>query len=348
MKLSTCFLGTLTLTLNGFAAEQDYLCSQQAPTSDDIRFLYQYNLIESFLIYHKETNSYSTSEEGLATKANIQTKIGDEEFSLPSNQAINLIGIKLFTNLKLFYPLTYAEQHRLKRFDPFPEAFVPVDHLISAEANKPYVQIFKEKFLSAFSQSDVCLENMNKNCDIQREDRDKIERVLMDKSDDKSVLFIGFSQNYLSEGSGINYTKEGYRKSLFWSGWEERPDENHNAIKFCFCKTPELLTIYPELLEFFDYIFIGYATLEYIPTETLIDLTKMLKPEGRIVYPGLSNDYIRSRFINKLFNDGVAHFSFKLYRTEKGKDFEEIYNLTSFYPCTEVPFFLHKKVPCKH
>lgn len=274
MKLSTCFLGTLTLTLNAFAAEQDYLCPQQVPTPKDIRFLYQYNLIKSFLIYHKETNTYSTSEEGLATKANIQNKISDEEFSLPRNQAINLIGIKLFTNLKLFYPLTYAEQHRLKRFDPFPESFVPINHLISAEANKPYVQIFKEKFESAFFQPSICLKNANKNCDIQREDREKIERVLIDKSDDKSVLFIGFSQNDLSEGSGINYTKEGYRKSLFWSGWEERPGENHNAIKFCFCKTPELLTIYPELLEFFDYIFIGYATLEYIPTETLIDLTK--------------------------------------------------------------------------
>lgn len=344
MKLSTCFLGTLTLTLNAFAAEQDYLCAKQAPTQDDIRFLYQYNLIESFLIYHKETNTYSISEEGFATKVNILNKIGDEKFSIPQNQAVNLIGIKLFTNLKLFYPLTYAEQHHLKRYDPFPESFIPVNHLISLNVNKSYAQLFKEKFESAFFQPFICLKNANKNCDIQREDRDKIERVLMDKSDDKSVLFIGFSQNDLSEGSEINYTKEGYRKSLFWSGWEERPDENHNAIKFCFCKTSELLEIYPELLEFFDYIFIGYATLEYIPAENLIDLTKMLKPGGRIVYPGLTQYDIRSRFINKLFNNEVSPFSFELYKAQKEKDFEEIYNLTKFYPCTEVPFFLHKKV----
>ena len=345
MRLSTCFLGTLlTLTLNAFAAEQDYLCPQQAPTQKDIRFLYQYNLIESFLIYHKETNTYSTSEEGLAIKASILNKMDNEEFSLSRNQIINLIGIKLFTHLKLFYPLTYAEQHQLKRFDPFPEAFVPVNPLILLEVNKPFAQIFKEKFLPTFFKIDVCLKNSNQDCDIQREDREKIERVLMDKSTDKSILFIGFSQNNLSEGAGINYTKEGYRKSLFWSAWEKRPDENHNAIKFCFCKTPELLASYPDIQEFFDYIFIGYATLEYLPTETLIDLTRMLKTGGRIVYPGLANDDIRSRFINQLFNE-LTPASFELYMTNKEETyFKEIYDLTKFYPCNKSPFYLHKKL----
>lgn len=339
MKLYTCFLGTLTLILNVFADEEDYSCKEQEPTQEDMRFLYQYNLIGSFRTYNKETNTHSTSQEGLAIKENILKKISDKGYSsTPLKKPLNLIGLQL-ANSKLPLALFYAAHHQLEPFDPFPESFIPVNNLISLDKNKPYVEIFKEKFMPVFSQP-FCLDK----CDIQQADSDNIERVLSDKSDDKSILFIGFSKDSKEEGSEITFNKEGYRKSLFWSGWTKRPDTRHNAINFCFCKTPELLANYPELEQFFDYIFIGYATIEYIPTETLIDLTKMLKPGGRIVYPDGNSDSIRSRFINKLFNEGTE-YRFELYVSkEKVPDFEEIYDLTSFYPYNKLPLYLHKKL----
>ena len=174
-------------------------------------------------------------------------------------------------------------------------------------------------------------------CDILEADQEVIERVISGNLDDKTILFIGFDQNQPTEGSEIYFNTPGYTRSIFWSKWNKRPDQNHNAIKFCFCKINEFLEENPKLINFFDYIIIGCQTREYIAPDAWIALGSMLKSEGRIVYHNYGeriDEYCGyPAFLNKMLREHcIDGENFNLYKCNDKNEsiYQEISQLTLF------------------
>ena len=175
------------------------------------------------------------------------------------------------------------------------------------------------------------------NCDISEADQEVVERVIAGNPEDKAILFIGFDQNQPAEGSGIYFNTPGYTRSIFWSKWYNRPDPNHNAIKFCFCKINEFLETNSQLYGFFDYIIIGCQTREYIVPDVWLALGSMLKTEGRIVYSTYEkriDEYCGyPAFLNKMLrehSDGGENFNLYKCDDENEPVYQEIKNLTLF------------------
>ncbi|MDR2396980.1 MAG: hypothetical protein LBD69_03955, partial [Puniceicoccales bacterium] len=149
-----------------------------------------------------------------------------------------------------------------------PEEYLPVSGAI---AGKPFVQIFGECMRTASMGMIMrppynCQERTRKgeSCDITALDRSIVNRILHQPIGDKTVLFVGFDQTFNTEGGNIYADTPGYTRSLFLSAWENRPSEDYNQIKTCFCKMPRLLEMCPDMLNAFDYIIVGGQTREYV------------------------------------------------------------------------------------
>ena len=144
--------------------------------------------------------------------------------------------------------------------------------------NKTSKEIFEKIFLKTnnyFGYIRNDCSHSDQNCAISESDQEVVERIISENPKDKSVLFIGFDQNQPTEGSEIYFDTPGYTRSIFWSNWYDRPDKNHNSIKFCFCKINEFLEKNPKLINFFDYVIIGCQTREYITPDAWIALVAL-------------------------------------------------------------------------
>jgi hypothetical protein len=175
-------------------------------------------------------------------------------------------------------------------------------------------------------------EEQYEDCVFSEWDQAIIDRMMAGNPKDKAILFVGFDQGEPTEGSEIFYDTPGYSRSLFWSLWGERPDENHNAIKSCFCKINEILATTPQLLGFFDLIVIGGQTVEYVTSDVWVALGSMLKRGGRIVYPDISVDYFPP-FLNMMLAECCQKSKgFELYKCKSTLEpiYQEIKAFASF------------------
>ncbi len=206
--------------------------------------------------------------------------------------------------------------------------------------NKTSKEIFEKIFLNTNNYCGYIrahFRSTTQECNISESDRKIAKRVISGDPKDKAILFIGFDQNQPTEGSEIYADTPGYTRSIFWSNWNDRPEQNHNAIKFCFCKINEFLKTNPQFYSFFDYIIIGCQTREYITPDTWIALGSMLKKEGRIIYreygKTIDEYYGYPAFLNKMLREHcIEGKNFNLYKCgdETEPIYQEIKQLTSF------------------
>ena len=264
---------------------------------------------------------------------------------------------------RTFYPRYYASVNQFlaltnglstfvkKPLDPLPEGIVPV------YPNELQDKIDLEYFEKLSKGCDYLREDHIESCEISQTDKDFINRVLADRSEDKAILWVGFSQTKEDEGGNIDSNSEKYRKSLFWSGEDyagkDRPQDK-NTMRMCFCQSENLLEEFPTLENFFDYIIIGYATHEYVHHSTWLSFGKMLKEGGRIVYPA-KGEVLAPHFVfrNGLLRDNDQTYTYNLYSCDAKNTQEDVVNeindLASFYDknLCEIPnckFYWHKKV----
>ena len=238
--------------------------------------------------------------------------------------------------------------------EPLPSApFGGSLHGIKADNERISLDYFKTTSVN----SGYLKENHMNSCKIPQADKDSINRVLNDQSNDKAILWVGFSQTGPEyEGVNIGSNTEKYRKSLFWSGedWagKNRP-EGKNTMRMCFCQSENLLNAISGLKKFFDYIIIGDGTHEYVHPETWLSFGKMLKAGGRIIYPAYG-EQVAPHFVfrNGLLRDNDEAYTYNLYscNTENSQEdvVNEIKDLASFYGILRaIPnckLYWHKKV----
>jgi hypothetical protein len=211
--------------------------------------------------------------------------------------------------------------------------------------DKSFVQIFGECMRTAsmgmiMRDPEHCQARTRKgeSCDITEFDQSIVERVLRQPGGDPTVLFVGFDQTSPTEGGNIYAHTLGYARSLFLSAWEERPSSHHNQIKTCFCQMPRLLEMCPDMRNAFDYIIVGGQTREYVYPEAWVTFGRMLKPEGRLVYPTYSSspqhDLLFSLCLNRTLRENVAAegLSFELYECDNASEpvYQAIQQLSSF------------------
>lgn len=323
-----------------FSAEKDYLANAY-PSLTELRFVYQKSSLERFFPWDSEKCRFGESLEGKEFKQkllilnNLCPIAQQDNYLYPTSSIAISFFCKTFYHedfqsiLARDYLLNYVVRNNIQRNQALPEYFIPVDkEILNDLKNKSYPEIFSEKVASLYSTPLEC--SKEDTCSISEKDLLALKRVYNDESEDKAILFVGFSQSIPTEGSEITFDTPGYRKSLFWSKYEDQPDENHNSIKFCFCQAENFLSQYPEFEEFFDYIIIGGQTIQYIPKETWIQLGKMLKKNGRMVYPH-SDYFCWGPFINKLLISTLTQ-DFNLYMCDNPEEFifKEILNFASF------------------
>jgi len=333
----------LSLYLETIGKERDFICDA-FPSEKQMRYVYQKWLINEMFVYDTKENIYALSEKGKPVYENL-SQFATEFFKKTKpyfQPAISDLAIQysIFIDDTFGYRdkntgmfvLSYANQNNLSTRDPFPEVFFPVEEEIENDfCEKSTREIFENKIGKIFIRSLRC-EDQNEPCDFVEQDQAIIDRMVTGNPEDKAILFVGFDQGEPIEGSEIFYDTPGYTRSLFWSLWSERPDENHNAIKFCFCKTNEFLEANPQLYGFFDYIVIGGQTVEYITSDVWVTLGSMLKRGGRIVYPDISVDYFPP-FLNMMLAECCRKSKgFELYKCKSALEpvYQEIKQLTSF------------------
>lgn len=340
MRYLVCVLAFSAVSSSLFSEEKDYLIAQE-PSLEELRFVYQRNRLEQFFPWNKERHKHGESIEGKEFKQKLLLLNDALPISKQKNPPHPTSSIAIDFFCKTFYHkdfqsiiakdylLRYIVLNDIQRNQTLPEYFIPVNkEILNDLEDKPYCQIFSEKVAPMYLRPLEC--TSNNSCIISSQDKLSSERIIDDKSADKAILFVGFSQTRPTEGSKITFDTPGYRKSLFWSLWEDQSDIDHNGIKFCFCQTENFLSQYTEFENFFDYIIIGGQTIEYIPEETWIQLGKMLKKSGRMVYPHL-NYFFWGPFINKLLNSTLTE-NFNLHMCDNPEEpiFKEILNFASF------------------
>ncbi len=321
----------LSICLGAIGKERDFICDA-FPSEKQMRYVYQKWLINEMFSYDTKVNAYVLSEKGKPiyenlsqfatdffrkTKPCFQPAISDLaiQYSILIDDAVGHrdknTGILI---------LSYANQHNLATRDPFPEVFFPVDEEIEDDfCNKSGKEIFEDKIGNFFTRSLRC-KDQNEHCDFSELDLAIVDRIVTGNPNDKAILFIGFDQGEETEGSEIFYDTPGYTRSLFWSLWGERPDENHNSIKLCFCKINKFLEANPQLYGFFDSIIIGGQTVEYVTSDVWIALGSMLKRGGRIIYPDIYVDYFPP-FLNLMLSDCCQKSKgFELYKCKNASE----------------------------
>jgi hypothetical protein len=257
---------------------------------------------------------------------------------------------------------------------PMPDTIVPVEDEMEQDFlnDKSFMQIFGECMRTAsmgmiMREPEHCQERARegKSCNIEALDRSIVARVLRQPSGDKTVLFVGFDQTFNTEGGEIYADTPGYMRSLFLSAWENRPSSYHNQIKTCFCQMPRLLEACPDMRNAFDYIIVGGQTREYVYPEAWVAFGRMLKPEGRLVYPAYSSspqhDLLFSLCLNRTLMESVAEegFGFEPYRCDNASElvYREIQHLAgfndeptygSFCYAQSGTLFWHKKIVPSH
>ena len=213
-----------------------------------MRYVYQKWLVNEMFTYDNQKNAYVLSEKGKPIYENL-SQFATEFFKKTKpyfQPAISDLAIQYSIliddakgcrdkNTGMFI-LSYANQNNLLRGEPFPDVLFPVDEEIENDlCHKSSKEIFEDKIGSFFTRSLRC-KDQNEPCDFSELDLAIVDRIVTGNPNDKAILFIGFDQGEETEGSEIFYDTPGYTRSLFWSLWGERPDDDHNAIKFCFCK----------------------------------------------------------------------------------------------------------------
>jgi SAM-dependent methyltransferase len=314
-------LGIASCLKNICLGEEDkYKCREQLPSEDLVKFLYQMKLTNDMFTWtgeswHNTLNAFGSRMLG-ELNARIESHKQQNEssiYNLTEYKPFSLVIKNIIRTLRLcpqdvsikttIGNLLYLDFVLLKsKFTnmPIPEEYFPVSEAI---ANKPFIQIFGECMRTAsmgmMRTPSYCeeLAQGGKSCDITELDRSIVARVLHHPSDDKTVLFVGFSQTSPAEGGDIYTYTPGYTRSLFLSAWEARPSDDHNQIKTCFCQMPRLLETFPDMRNAFDYIIVGGQTYEYVYPEAWVTFGRMLKPGGRLVYA---------------FYDGIEFFNFTL------------------------------------
>jgi len=237
-----------------------------------------------------------------------------------------------------------------KPLDSLPEKFFPINEIIE----EYFSQQQHDKIAELCDIQPNGCSLPTDNTPISEEDKVVIDRVLSTKSQDKTILFVGFNQTNPIEGSEILFNTPGYTRTLFWGNWDHRPDENHNTIKMGFSEIEKLLENYKELYGYFDYIIVGMETDAYVPLNVWIRFGDMLKKKGRLVCQG-SSDYVTVHFwINKILNKSFQkNEMFNFYRCDDSNEeiFNEIRSLAFFdkkqhsncYAKADV-FLWHKKL----
>lgn len=250
----------------------------------------------------------------------------------------------------------YALKYNLGPSTPFPSELL---HVEGVPLTDSFADFYENYIQRIHLHSDWYYSTHT--CEDLPEDKFVIERVLQDKSEDKSILFVGFDATTPTEGSDIFFDTPSYRHSLFWSDFEKGTTTNHNRIKSCFCKSQALLEM--GLSNFFDYIIIGGQTIEYLNLETWKNLCHFLKEDGGIVYPEINWFYWGGEILNHLFNlssDDTCEFELQRHDNQNDPIFSEIKGLTKFNivpshgdfcygdPKLFRAFYLHKKIVRGH
>ena len=160
-------------------------------------------------------------------------------------------------------------------------------------------------------------------------EENNIRRIISDESSDKAILFVGFNQEIPANGSEIIYNTAEYRKSLFLNTWLNSLNENYNVMKIGHFE--QILTVFPQLENYFDYVIIEGQRFKNILPEIFIKFGELLKENGRIVYQQY-DDNIYYTFNNKLLKQTIQNYDFKLYICDNPENevFKEITYLAFF------------------
>lgn len=333
----------LGLCLEAIGKERDFICNA-FPSEKQVQYVYQKCLLNEMFIYDRDENGYVLTDKGKPIYDNLtQLAIDyykDKKFCFqPALSDLAILYSILIDDAKSFldnktgiFVLTYANLNNLQKKDPLPEIFFPVKKEIEDDfCYKSSKEIFESKMEYCFVRPLQCGQQ-EEVCDISALDQAVVDRLTAGSPEDKAILFVGFDQSWATEGSEIYWNTPGYTRSLFWSLWNERPDENHNAIKFCFCKINDFLAANSQLYNFFDYIIVGGQTIEYVSADAWLALGDMLKKGGRIVYPDMEVNFFPP-FLNMMLSECCKKSKgFELYKCRNVSEpiYNEIKSLASF------------------
>ncbi len=323
--------------------ERDFICDA-FPSESQVRYVYQKHLICEMFIC--ERGVYALSEKGksicdhLIPLAMDYLKINRPHFQPVLSDLAMLYAILVgdYGNDILrdtgAMILSYAHKNKLKKEDPFPEEIFSVDQEIENDfLYKSSKEIFEEKIINT-SFNLTYFDLKDDFYDISEHDQFVLDRVIRNGNpQDKSVLYVGFEQDDSMNGLGIYYDIPGYTRSIFWNLLNNKPNENYNAFKFCFCKINDFLDQNPQLHEYFDYIIVSNKMAEYFTADVWLYLGTMLKRGGRIVYPDTLTHYF-SPFLNMILSECCeSSRGFELYKCDNTSEvvYDEIRQLVSFY-----------------
>jgi hypothetical protein len=341
--------------------EGDYRIVDDCPSGDHIKLLYQMKTIDGMFDWNMQYRYYVLTPSGKSLYRSIQDLASECIRGLPhvaKHTYCNQRSLAINAFLQKYISSCYRRDHvgvfldfishqqSLTSLIPLPENIMPVGDTIGQDfSRKPFAQIFGECMRTpsmgmVMREPEYCKKCAQKgeNCAVMALDQSVIARVLNQPSSDKTVLFVGFDQTLPTEGGNIYAHIPGYERSLFLSAWGDRPSNDHNQIKTCFCQMPQLLEIFPDLYNAFDYIIVGGQTREYVYPEAWIAFGRMLKPEGRLVYPAYDSspfhDQLFSLFLNQTLMESVAEeaCSFELYQCGNPSEpiYQAIKNLANF------------------
>ena len=307
-----------------WGTEEEYLARDQEPTMDELRFVYQNLALEEISQYDIKEIYTKIHEEVKVNNLLLREKI-TSNYSYLLNRLFFQIIKKLYScdtireNLLLYFDL-----HQIKSFTPFCETEFPINERITEDFN---INTYK-KLMKFFSESPDyhCSDDFDK---MTTSEENNIRRIISDESSDKAILFVGFNQEIPANGSEIIYNTAKYRKSLFLNTWLNSLNENYNVIKIG--HFGQILTIFPQLENYFDYVIIEGQRFKNILPEIFVKFGELLKENGRIVYQKY-DDNIYYTFNNKLLKQTIPNYDFKLYICDNPENevFKEITYLASF------------------
>ncbi|MDR1254488.1 MAG: hypothetical protein LBJ78_00425 [Puniceicoccales bacterium] len=326
--------------------ESDYRIVDDCPSGDHIKLLYQMKTIDGMFDWDTQHRYYVLTPSGKPIYRSIQDLASECIRGLPcvtQHTYPEHRSLVVNTFLRKYISSCYrgdhvgvfldflSNQQSLTSLVPFSDKIIPVEGTLEQDFNhKSFAQIFGEcmrtpSMGTMMRDPEYCQQRIQKreSCDVMELDRSVIARVLNQPSSDKTVLFVGFDQTLPTEGGNIYASTLDYERSLFLSTWGDRPSNDHNQIKTCFCQMPNLLEIFPDMCSAFDYIIVGGQTREYVYPEAWAAFGRMLKLGGRLVYPAYGSlschDQLFSLFLNQTLMESVAEegFSFALHQCDQ-------------------------------
>jgi hypothetical protein len=358
VNIVCCFLKSVC-----FGSENDYRTTENCPSSDHIKLLYQMRTVDRMFDWNIERRCYVLTPFGEPIYRSVQDLACECMPGLPLGiRPIRPNQRSLAVNalLKKYISSCYRKDHvgvfldflsnklSLTALIPAPDTIIPAEDEVEQDFlnDKPFVQIFGECMRTPsmgmiMREPEHCEERKRKgeSCNITALDCSIVERVLrQSQSSSKTILFVGFDQTLPTEGGNIYAHTSGYERSLFLSAEGVRPSGDHNQIKTCFCQMPRLLEMYPDMRNAFDYIIVGGQTREYVYPDAWVVFGRMLKPGGRLVYPAYGSspqhDLLFSLCLNRILIENVAEegFGFELYKCDNVSEliYQEIQQVAAF------------------